>query len=104
IFAEREGRAEGDVRRPQRAAGDVAARVRKAAEPRTAQVGEEILPYQRGRPSTAIHEPADDRAAVLVRVLHGRRLELRGIAVIRDVAVRSFHDPPAVVEAGPGRG
>src|SRR5438876_7707164 len=88
-----------DVGAPERPARDGPIRVPGAPQPALAIIREEVLARERRETSTAIHEPTDDGAAVRVGVLEHRQREPGGAARVRVVAVRPFHDPPAVVQA-----
>src|SRR5256886_15162762 len=92
-----------DVGAPKRPARDGPIRVPGAPQPALAIIREEVLARERRETSTAIHEPTDDGAAVRVGVLEHRQREPGGAARVRVVAVRPFHDPPAVVQAALAR-
>src|SRR6266567_153825 len=92
-----------DVGAPKRPARDGPIRVPGAPQPALAIIREEVLARERLETSTAIHEPTDDGAAVRVGVLEHRQHEPGGAARVRVVAVRPFHDPPAVIQTAPAR-
>src|SRR6184192_1390108 len=104
VLPERQHVPEVDLDSPARPAGDGAARVREAADPPRAVIRVEILAAERGRGGAAIHQPADDRAAVRVGVLDRRQHPRSRAPAWRLVAVRCFHGRPSVVDAGLTRG